>query len=84
MGFIKSEANPNLYFFLVESEILILVLYVDDLILASVESLIAGCPFKALYGRKCNTLVSWDNPTDRVVLQPELFKDMEDQMVRIK
>jgi hypothetical protein len=28
--------------------------------------------------------VSWDNPTDRVVLGPELLKDMEDQMVRIK
>jgi hypothetical protein len=25
-------------------------------------------PFEALYGRKCNTPVSWDNPTDRVVL----------------
>jgi hypothetical protein len=43
MGFIKSEANPNLYFFLVESEILILVLYVDDLILTGVERLIACC-----------------------------------------
>jgi hypothetical protein len=40
--------------------------------------------FEALYGRKCNTLVSWDNPTYRVVLGPELLKDMEDQMVRIK
>jgi hypothetical protein len=41
-------------------------------------------PFEALYGRKCNTPVSWDNPTDRVVLGPELLKDMEDQMVKIK
>jgi transposase InsO family protein len=41
-------------------------------------------PFEALYGRKCNTPVSWDNPSDRVVLGPELLKDMEDQMVRIK
>jgi hypothetical protein len=41
-------------------------------------------PFEALYGRKCNTPVSWDNPTDIVVLGPELLKDMEDQMVRIK
>jgi hypothetical protein len=22
-------------------------------------------PFEALYGRKCNTPVSWDNPTDK-------------------
>jgi transposase InsO family protein len=35
-------------------------------------------PFEALYGRKCDTLVSCDNPTDRVVLEPELLKDMED------
>ena len=35
-------------------------------------------PFEALYGRKCNTLVSWDNSADRVVLGPELLKDMED------
>jgi hypothetical protein len=27
-------------------------------------------PFEALYGRKCNTLVIWDNPIDRVVLGP--------------
>jgi hypothetical protein len=41
-------------------------------------------PFESLYSRKCNTLVSWDNPTDRVVLGPKLLKDMEDLMVRIK
>jgi hypothetical protein len=41
-------------------------------------------PFEALYGRKCNTPLSWDNPTDRVILGPELLKDMEDQMVSIK
>jgi hypothetical protein len=41
-------------------------------------------PFEALYGKKCNTPVSWDNPTDRMVLGLEPLKDMEDQMVRIK
>ena len=41
-------------------------------------------PFEALYGRKCNTPVSWDNPTDRVVLGLEFLKDMEDQVVKIK
>jgi hypothetical protein len=34
-------------------------------------------PFEALYGRKFNTLVNLDNPTDRVVLGLELLKDME-------
>jgi hypothetical protein len=41
-------------------------------------------PFEALYGRKFNTPVSWDNPADRVVLGLELLKDMEDQVVKIK
>jgi hypothetical protein len=41
-------------------------------------------PFEALYCRKCNTPVSLDNPTNKVVLGLEFLKDMEDQMVRIK
>jgi hypothetical protein len=41
-------------------------------------------PFEELYGRKCNTLVSWDNPADRVVVGPKLLKEMEDQMIKIK
>jgi hypothetical protein len=41
-------------------------------------------PFEALYGRKCNTPVSWDNPADRTVVGPELLREMEDQMIKIK
>ena len=41
-------------------------------------------PFEVLYGRKCNTPVSWDNPTNRVVLGPEILKKMEEQMIKIK
>jgi transposase InsO family protein len=41
-------------------------------------------PFEALYGRKCDTPGSWDNPIDRVVLGLELIKDMEDQVIKIK
>ena len=41
-------------------------------------------PFEALYGRKWNTPVSWDNPVDRVLLGLEFLKDMEDQVVKIK
>ena len=48
------------------------------------QSSLKMIPFEALYGRKCNTPVSWDNPVDRVVLGPEFLKDMEDQMVTIK
>jgi hypothetical protein len=41
-------------------------------------------PFESLYGRKCNTPMSWDNPADRTVVGPELLKEMEDQMIKIK
>jgi hypothetical protein len=41
-------------------------------------------PFEALYGRKCNTPVSWDNPTDRAIIGPELLREMEEHMVKIK
>jgi hypothetical protein len=41
-------------------------------------------PFEALYGRKCNTPVSWDNPTDKEVVGPEFLKEMEEQMLKIK
>jgi hypothetical protein len=41
-------------------------------------------PFKPLYGRKCNTPVSWDNPVDRAVVGPELLKEMEEKMLKIK
>jgi hypothetical protein len=40
--------------------------------------------FEALYGRKCNTSVSWDNPVDREVVGPEFPKEMEEQMMKIK
>jgi hypothetical protein len=40
--------------------------------------------FEALHGRKCNTIVSWDNPTDRAVIGPDLLKEMEDHMAKIK
>ena len=34
--------------------------------------------FKALYGRKCNTLVSSDNLVNIVVIGLEMLKDMEE------
>jgi hypothetical protein len=40
--------------------------------------------FKPLYGRKCNTPISWDNPTNRVMIGPELLREMEEQMVKIR
>jgi len=32
---------------------------------------------ETLYGRKCNTLVCWDNPVDRDVIGLELLREME-------
>jgi hypothetical protein len=40
--------------------------------------------FEALYGKKCNTPVSWDNQVDRAMVGPELLKEMEEQMLNIK
>jgi hypothetical protein len=48
------------------------------------HTLLKMSPLEALYGRKCNTPVSWDNPADREIFGPELLKEMEDQMIRIK
>jgi hypothetical protein len=41
-------------------------------------------PFESLYGRKRNTPVRWDNPTDREVVGPEFLKEMEEEMLKIK
>ena len=46
MGFVKSDANPNLYYLVVENEPLILVLYVDDLFLTGSSRLIGDCKKK--------------------------------------
>jgi hypothetical protein len=41
-------------------------------------------PFKALYGRKCNTPMNWDNPTDRVVIGLDFLKEMEEKLTKIR
>src|SRR5713226_4360252 len=41
------------------------------------QALVRYSPFEILYGRKCNTPISWSNPIDRLVLGPELLKEME-------
>jgi hypothetical protein len=43
MGFTKSEANPSFYYIFVETDFLVLVLYVNNLFLIGVKKLIAGC-----------------------------------------
>jgi hypothetical protein len=41
-------------------------------------------PFEELYGRRCNTPVSWDNPTNHVVVGTNILQEMEEQMVKIR
>jgi hypothetical protein len=40
--------------------------------------------FEALYDRKYNTPIRWDKPVDRAVARPELLKEMEEKMLKIK
>jgi hypothetical protein len=41
-------------------------------------------PFETLYGRKCNTPVSWDYPGDKAVPGPNFLREMEEKMIKIK
>ena len=41
-------------------------------------------PYEALYGSRCRTPVTWDNPVNRVVIDPELLKEMEQEVVKIR
>ena len=43
LGFTTIEADPNIYYIVLDGKFLILVLYVDDLILTRVENLIQSC-----------------------------------------
>ncbi len=43
MGFMKSDADPNLYHILIDGEMLIPILYVDDLFITGADQLIQGC-----------------------------------------
>jgi hypothetical protein len=41
-------------------------------------------PFEVLYGRPCNTTVSWSNPMNRVTIGPDMLKEMEQKVTQIK
>ena len=41
-------------------------------------------PFEVLYGRKCRTPVSWDSPMDRLMLGPDLLKDLEQLVTKVQ
>ena len=41
-------------------------------------------PYEALYGRRCSTPVTWDNPMNMIVLGPKLLKEMEQEVAKIR
>jgi hypothetical protein len=41
-------------------------------------------PFEELYRRKCSTPISWDNPADREIIGPELLREMEEKLLKIR
>jgi hypothetical protein len=41
-------------------------------------------PFEVLYGRLCNTPVSWSNPMNKITIGPNMLKEMEQQVIQIK
>jgi hypothetical protein len=41
-------------------------------------------PFEVLYGRPCDTPVSWINPMNRVTIGPNMLKEMKQKVTQIK
>eukprot|EP00253_Pinus_taeda_P032874 PITA_32874 len=40
--------------------------------------------FEVLYGRKCRTPSNWGGPEDRLILAPDMLKEMEDMVKRVR
>ena len=49
----------------------------------SYQSTIKMAPFEASYGYKCRTLVSWNCLEDRIIIGPEMLKEMKEQIIQI-
>ena len=41
-------------------------------------------PYEAMYGRRCRTPVTWDNPVNKIFPCPYLLKEMEQEVANIK
>ena len=48
------------------------------------QSSLGVSPYESLYGRRCRTPMTWDNIVNTIVLGPELLKEMEQEVVKIK
>jgi hypothetical protein len=40
--------------------------------------------FEILYGIKCTTPISWDNPADRIMVGPEMLQEMENMVRKVQ
>ena len=41
-------------------------------------------PFEALYGRQCRTLLNWSEPGEQWFFRPDLVKETEEKVQRIR
>jgi hypothetical protein len=41
-------------------------------------------PFEALYGRQCKIPIGWSNPVDRITIEPDMMKEIEQKMIQIR
>ena len=48
------------------------------------HDLLGMCPFEFLHGIKCRTPMTWDNLVNIIVLGPELLKEMEQEVAKIR
>jgi hypothetical protein len=49
----------------------------------SYQESIKMAPFKALYGRRCRTLLNWSEPGERSFFRPDMVKETEEKVQRI-
>jgi hypothetical protein len=40
-------------------------------------------PFEALYGRKCNIPINWDNSVEKITVGPDMLMELEQQVTQI-
>ena len=50
----------------------------------SYQASLKMAPFEALYGRRCRTLLLWDEVGDRQLFGPDLIKDSEEKVKLIR
>jgi len=50
----------------------------------SVQETIGMTPYEALYGRKCRSLLYWDEVGERQILGPDLVQDTKEKIALIQ